>query len=51
MGDDGAVRDKPVTVGLGGWRVTLALRWRVASSGEGPLALLVAFDSTAGRSV
>ena len=25
-GDDGAVRDVPVTVGFGGWRVTLALR-------------------------
>ena len=51
MGDDGAVRDTPVTVGLGGWRVTLALRWRLANSGEEPLALLVAFDSTTVLSV
>ena len=50
-GDGGAVRDTPVTVGLGGWRVTLALRWRVTSSGEEALALLVAFDSTTDRSV
>lgn len=49
-GDDGAVRDTPVTVGLGGWRVTLTLRWRVTSSGEEALTLLVAFDSTTGRS-
>ena len=50
-GDEGAVRDTPVAVGLGGWRVTLALRWRVTSSGEEALGLLVAFDSTTGRSV
>jgi hypothetical protein len=25
-GDEGAVRDTPGTVGLGGWRVILALR-------------------------
>lgn len=49
-GDDGAIRDTPVTVGLGGWRVALALRWRVTSSGEDALALLVAFDSTTGLS-
>ena len=50
-GDDGAVRDTPATVCLGGWRVTLVLRWRVASSGEEPLARLAAFDSTTGLSV
>lgn len=31
--------------------MTLALRWRVTSSGEEALALLVAFDSATGRSV
>lgn len=30
--------------------MTLALRWRGASSGEEELTLLVTFDSTAGRS-
>ena len=49
-GDEGAVRDRPVTVGLDG-RVTLALRWRVTSSGEEGLALLVPFDRTTDRSV
>lgn len=49
-GDDGAVRDTPEIVCFGGWRVILALRWRVTRSGEEALALLVAFDSTTGRS-
>jgi len=31
--------------------VTLGLRWRVTSSGEEALALLVPFDNTGGRSV
>ena len=50
-GDGGAVRDTPGTVGLGGWKVTLPLRWRVTSSGEEALALLVAVDSDTGRSM
>lgn len=49
-GDDGEVRDTPVTVGFGGWRVTLALRRRVTSSGEEALTLLVTFGSITDRS-
>ena len=50
-GDEGAVRDTPGIVGLGGWRVILALRWRVTNSGEEALNLLVALDSATGLSV